>query len=65
LAYALQWGHEQLLPDGRQAAVQGSPTVKLREWLGWAEISHKLKRLYKREAMDALWQEADDGGRAS
>ena len=35
---------------GAKPLVQGSPTMKLHELLDWAEIAHKLKGLYKREA---------------
>lgn len=35
---------------GAKLLVQDSPTMKLHELLDWAEIAHKLKGLYKREA---------------
>lgn len=35
---------------GAKPLVQDSPTMKLHELLDWAEIAHKLKGLYKREA---------------
>lgn len=38
---------------GAKPLVQDSPTMKLHELLDWAEIGHKLKGLYKREASQA------------
>ena len=42
---------------GAKPLLQDSPMVKLHELPDWAEIAHKLKGLYKRDATHGGWPE--------